>query len=123
MLAAARNWIKGEPLVIEVHPFSPELAPSGTSADRSKLPMPQTFPDAPFPALERATLTNGMQLIVAERHAVPVVRFSLQLDAGYAADQFASPGVATMTMEMLDEGTASMDALEISDELLGSARS
>jgi zinc protease len=118
VLAAARNWIKGEPLVIEVHPFSPDLAPSGTSADRTKLPMPQTFPDAPFPALERATLTNGMQLIVAERHAVPVVRFSLQLDAGYAADQFASPGAATMTMEMLDEGTASMDALEISDELL-----
>ena len=37
---------------------------------------------------------------------MPVVRFSLQLDAGYAADQFASPGTATMTMEMLDEGTA-----------------
>jgi zinc protease len=119
VLAAARKWIDGEPLVIEVHPFPAELAPSGVSADRSKLPMPQTFPDAPFPQLERATLTNGMQLIVAERHAVPVVRFSLQLDAGYAADQFASPGVATMTMEMLDEGTASMDALEISDALLG----
>ena len=117
VLAAARKWIQGEPLVIEVHPFATELAPSSTSVDRSKLPMPQTFPDAPFPALEQATLANGMRLIVAERHAVPVVRFSLQLDAGYAADQFATPGVATMTMEMLDEGTASMDALEISDEL------
>jgi zinc protease len=81
--------------------------------------MPQVFPDAPFPELERATLSNGMRLIVAQRNAVPVVRFSLQLDAGYAADQFAMPGVATMTMEMLDEGTATMDALEISDTLLG----
>ena len=60
-----------------------------------------------------------MRLIVAERHAVPVVQFSLQLDAGYTADQFASPGVATMTMEMLDEGTATMDALEISDAVAG----
>jgi zinc protease len=113
----ARKWIRGEPLVIEVHPFPTDLAPVTTSADRTRLPMPQTFPEAPFPALEQATLGNGMRLIVAERHAVPVVQFSLQLDAGYAADSFASPGVATMTMEMLDEGTASMDALEISDAL------
>jgi zinc protease len=115
--SVARKWIRGEPLVIEVHPYPTELAPSTAAADRSKLPMPQTFPEAPFPALQQATLANGMRLIVAERHAVPVVQFSLQLDAGYAADQFAAPGVATMTMEMLDEGTASMDALKISDSL------
>jgi zinc protease len=119
VLAAARKWIQGEPLVIEVHPFSSELAPGAASADRSTLPMPQTFPEAPFPALQQATLENGMRLIVAERHAVPVVQFSLQLDAGYAADRGASPGVATMTMEMLDEGTATLDALEISEALAG----
>jgi zinc protease len=120
VLAAARKWIQGEPLVLEIHPF-PALgasSTSSTSADRSTLPVPQTFPDAPFPDFEQATLRNGMRLIVAERNAVPVVRFSLQLDAGYAADQFAAPGVATMTMEMLDEGTATMDALEINDTLL-----
>ncbi len=117
VVATARNWIRGEPLVIEVHPFPTDLAPVSTSADRTKLPMPATFPEAPFPELEQATLANGMRLIVAERHAVPVVQFSLQLDAGYAADPVAAPGVATMTMEMLDEGTATMDALEISDSL------
>jgi zinc protease len=112
-----RKWIEGEPLVIEVHPFPPELAAATAGADRSTLPMPQAFPEAPFPALQQATLANGMRLIVAERHAVPVVRFSLQLNAGYAADQLASPGTATMTMEMLDEGTATLDALEINDAL------
>jgi zinc protease len=120
VLGAARKWIRGEPLVIEVHPFPTDLAPdsnSSSTADRSKLPMPQTFPEAPFPTLQQARLANGMRLIVAERHAVPVVQFSLQLDAGYAADAFASPGVATMTMEMLDEGTASLDALQISESL------
>jgi zinc protease len=39
------------------------------------------------------------------------------LNAGYAADKFATPGTATMAMEMLDEGTATMDALEIDDAL------
>jgi len=119
VLATARKWIQGDPLVVEIHPFPTDLAPSGTSADRSTLPMPQTFPEAPFPPLQQATLENGMRLIVAERHAVPVVQFSLQLNAGYAADPFAAPGVATITMEMLDEGTATLDALEISDALAG----
>jgi zinc protease len=115
----ASEWLEGTPLVLEVTPFPPALAASGGGADRSTLPVPQSFPEAPFPELRRATLANGMKLIVAERHAVPVVQFSLQLDAGYAADQLAAPGVATLTMEMLDEGTATMDALEISDALAG----
>jgi zinc protease len=117
VLATTRSWIKGTPLVLEVQPFSRDLKPGQGGADRSKLPTPTSFPDAPFPAMSQATLPNGMRLIVAERHAVPVVQLSLQLNAGFAADQFATPGVANMTMSMLDEGTRSMDALKIDDAL------
>ncbi len=113
----AQRWLSGNALTLEVHPYPDDLKTTSTSVDRSAPPMPTTFPQAPFPALSQATLANGMRLIVAERHAVPVVRFSLQLDAGYAADQFASPGVSTMAMAMLDEGTQNMNALEISDKL------
>src|SRR5690606_15436221 len=56
-------------------------------------------------------------VLVAERHSVPIVQFSLQLNAGYASDQLAAPGVANIAMDMLDEGTASMNALAISDTL------
>jgi zinc protease len=117
LLATARRWLTGDELVLEVHPFPTSLTTSTGGADRSTPPLPQSFPDAPFPALSQTVLGNGMRLIVAERHAVPVVQFSLQLDAGFAADQFAAPGVATMAMQMLDEGTATMDALQISDAL------
>jgi zinc protease len=55
--------------------------------------------------------------VLAERHAIPVVNFNLQLDAGYAADQFASPGTAKLAMGMLDEGTKARSSLAISDEL------
>ena len=58
-----------------------------------------------------------MRVIVAERDAVPVVQFRLLMNAGYASDQFARPGTAKLAMEMLDEGTTSMDALEIADAL------
>jgi zinc protease len=70
-----------------------------------------------FPALQRAQLSNGLKLVLAERHAIPVVRFALQVDAGYAADQFATPGTARLAMDMIDEGTARRTALQISDQL------
>src|SRR5690606_31986686 len=116
--AVAAKWLGGPALTLEVHPF-PEAAPATTDSqvDRSAPPIPAEFPDAPFPDFEQATLANGMRLLAAERRAVPAVWFSLQLNAGYAADQFAKPGTATLAMEMLDEGTRTRDALEISDEL------
>ena len=60
-------------------------------------------------------------MILAERHEVPLVEFWLNVDAGYAADQFASPGTASMTMALLTGGTKTRTALQISDEeaLLG----
>lgn len=112
----ARRWLSRPSLSLEVHPFD-ERSAVADGADRSTLPMPQSFPSAQFPDFERGQLSNGMRIIVARRPAVPVVHLSLQLDAGYAADQFASPGTAKLAMDMLDEGTARWDALEISDEL------
>jgi zinc protease len=43
------------------------------------------------------------------------------VDAGYAADQFATPGTASLTAALLDGGTAKRTALQISEEaaLLG----
>ena len=58
-----------------------------------------------------------MELIVAERRSVPIVRMQLRFDAGFAADQFALPGTSSLAMAMLDEGTKRRSAIEISDEL------
>ncbi len=76
-----------------------------------------------FPDLQRAELSNGLKLVLAERHSVPIVDLRLLVDAGYAADQFASPGTASLAMDLLDEGTKTRTALEISEELqmLGSS--
>ena len=79
--------------------------------------IPGGRPGSRFSRLPAGLLSNGLKLVLAERHSLPLVRFSLQLDAGYAADQFAVPGTAKLTMQMLDEGTARRNALQISDEL------
>ena len=48
-------------------------------------------PEVKFPAVQRATLANGLKIMLAERHTIPVVNFGLLVDAGYASDQVGRP--------------------------------
>ncbi|HEU6451960.1 MAG TPA: pitrilysin family protein [Gemmatimonadaceae bacterium] len=114
--SAARRWLGDGVYILSVHPF-PEYATSPSDVDRKTMPAVGTPPDAPLAAAEHSTLSNGLKIVLARRSAVPVVSMSLVLDAGYAADASASPGTASMTMSMLDEGTTRRSALQIGDEL------
>src|SRR6266581_3693945 len=114
--SAAARWLSDGDFVVEVHPY-PSYDVVASGADRSKLPAAGTPPDARFPAIARATLPNGLKIMLAERHSIPQVNMTLLVDAGYAADQFATPGTASLTLDMLDEGTKTRTALQISDTL------
>ncbi len=114
--AAARRWLTAGAYHLEVHPF-PDVAATGKGADRSSVPDTSSFPSVKFTEFERDFLENGMELIVANRSAVPVVNISMSFDAGYASDQFGELGTSSLAMTMLDEGTKNRTALEISDEL------
>ncbi len=113
---AMQRWMSGGVYALEVHPF-PEYQPVASTLDRKKLPDIAAPPAAPLPAAERATLSNGMKVVLSPRSAVPVVRLSMSIDGGYSADDPKKPGVAGMTMQMITEGTASRSSLQISDEL------
>jgi zinc protease len=115
--ALAKEWLDDRQYVLEVEPF-PSLTTITSNVDRKKgLPDVAAPPDAPLPPAERATLSNGIKVLLARRTAVPVVRLSLVLDAGFAADDPKMPGVTSLAMGMLDEGTQKRSALAIADEL------
>ncbi|HLZ49877.1 MAG TPA: pitrilysin family protein [Candidatus Acidoferrum sp.] len=114
--AAANRWLTDGVYALEVLPF-PDYKEASTGADRTKPPTIGPPPELKLPKLQHATLSNGLKVILAERHEIPLVNFWLSLDAGYAADQFASPGTASMTMSLLTGGTKTRTALQISDEL------
>jgi len=118
--AAANRWLTDGVYILEVHPF-PDYKTAATGADRSKPPTTGTPPALKLPKLEKATLSNGLKVILAERHEVPLVTFWLDVDAGYAADPVGQPGTSTMAMSLLIGGTKTRNALQISDEqaLLG----
>lgn len=116
--AVARDWLNRGWHQVDVVPV-PAYTVSGGGADRTAVPTVDTSPDLTFPAVETATLSNGITVSFARRDAVPAVTVALQFDAGYAADPAKLPGVGTFTMQLMDEGTKTRDALGLAAELEG----
>jgi zinc protease len=111
----AKKWLTDGEYQLEVLPF-PKYTVAESTVDRSKgLPEIPASDGVKFNDFQRTTLSNGLRVIVAPRDALPVVRMRMMLDAGFVADQFSKPGVANLTMEMLDEGTKKLTSLEISE--------
>ncbi|MGH7460156.1 MAG: M16 family metallopeptidase [Longimicrobiales bacterium] len=77
-------------------------------------------PFAP-PGIQRARLGNGLEVIIAEKRGLPVVDVQLIVRAGAVGDATTQAGRASLTAELMDEGTRQHSAIEISDlvELLG----
>ncbi|TQV74075.1 insulinase family protein [Aliikangiella marina] len=112
----ANEWMKAGQFILEVHPFD-EGKVSENKVDRSKIPVPSESPTTRFAQYETESLSNGLRVILAQRDSVPVINMRMMIEAGYAADQLAAPGTASMTIDMMDEGTDSRSALGISREL------
>lgn len=114
---AAAAWLSDGVYVLDIVPFPNLSAAPADTMIRKSLPLVGTPPVATFPAFERKTLANGMKLIFVHRPTVPIVQFTLLFDAGYSTDILSAPGTANLAMNMLDEGTKTRTALQISDEL------
>jgi zinc protease len=117
IVATANKWLTDGDYILEIHPFPQFKNDQTDSTVRKSMPKMAAAAEAKFPKIERTTLSNGLKVILTERSSVPVVNFSLQVDAGFAADQFSIPGTANLAMDVLDEGTKTRSALVISEEL------
>ncbi len=119
VLNAARYVMSAGYYQLEVLPF-PEYSTIASTVDRSKgLPAVTDSPDLAFPAIEETTLRNGMKLVLAERHTMPLVEIAVQFDAGYAADSVVGGklGASSFTAAMLDEGTTQRSAAQIAEQI------
>jgi zinc protease len=113
---AAQAYLSDGDYSLQVLPY-PNYNVTAKGVDRSKAPALAGIPEPKLPKFERAKLSNGLNLIVAERHQIPVVDFVLQVDAGYAADHSAALGAARLMASSLTGGTKRRNALEISDSI------
>jgi zinc protease len=70
-----------------------------------------------FPAFERRTLANGLKLIVAPTHSLPLVTVLAIVDAGGVAEPTRQEGVAGLTARALNEGTPKYDGETLTEYL------
>ncbi len=120
MQKVCRDWLSTGKYVLVCKPF-PSLKSDPQGVDRSKLPELTATAPSSFPDLQKATLKNGLKVILAARKGVPTIVGKLVVNAGYSTDALSKAGMASLAMDMLDEGTKSMNTLQISErmQLLG----
>ena len=102
----------------------PRYRAAAPAVDRSQgVPRTTEFPELKFPALQRATLGNGTQVVLAERHDIPVVQLSYEFHGGYSSDPAGKEGLADFAMDLLDEGAAGIGSLDFANraESLGAS--
>jgi zinc protease len=111
--AAGERWLVRGSHTLTVVPHG-DHGTIATDVDRSAgVPQVVEFPDLQFPELQRGRLGNGIEVVLAERHEVPVVTLSMEFPGGFAADQGRRLGTSNFTMNMLDEGAGDLGALEL----------
>ncbi len=113
---AANDWLGDGDYVLEVQPYPTNLK-TDAKLDRSHEPDAGGPMSLSLPPMQRTTLSNGLKVVLAERHTAPVVNFSLIVNSGYAADSADASGTASFEQRMLEEGTPTRDSLKIGEEL------
>ena len=114
VLAASKAWLSDGVYVLTVTPL-PDYKVATAGVDRSKPPVPGDAPSLKLPPMQRTTLSNGLKVVLVERHETPIVNLRMLFDGGNGADLTARPGTMAMTMNAIDEGTKTRNALQISE--------
>jgi predicted Zn-dependent peptidase len=95
-------------------PGDQPLAPTAYDEQRTA-PGVRPAPALDFPDIERARLSNGINIVYAHRNAVPVTRIAVEFNAGIAADPASRLGTQAMMLNMLEEGTTSLDSTRLAE--------
>jgi zinc protease len=75
--------------------------------------------DLELPAVERVTLDNGLRLVVAEYHKLPLVELILVVGSGAAQDPEGKSGLANLVAGALRRGTAVRGAQAFAEAVEG----
>ncbi len=114
--ATAKKWLTKGKHTLVCSPF-PEYTTTQSTVDRSKLPVLGPTKESKFPTLQRATLSNGLEVILTQRSDVPTMVLDMMIDAGYKSDHLSKPGTAKLAMDLMDEGTRELNSLQINEKL------
>ncbi|MBI4535669.1 MAG: insulinase family protein [Ignavibacteriae bacterium] len=85
--------------------------------DRSKPPDLGAPPLLTLPPIQHLKLSNGLPVVLLEKHEVPLVQINLLVRVGSTMDLQDQTGLASMTVSMMEEGAGTRNALELADAI------
>jgi zinc protease len=89
----------------------------GAAIALTGLVSPAVAAETKIPVPTRVTLPNGLTLLVVERHNLPIVSVSAVVRAGDAFDPADKGGLASLTADLLQRGTAKRSAPQIAEAI------
>jgi predicted Zn-dependent peptidase len=128
--AAMQRWLTRPALTITLSPGerpayqeAKAVEPPKAGADKSEGAVKGNRPIPPvgqlaaldFPDIVHTKLSNGIPVDFVQRESVPVTQVALSFDAGDAADSPSTRGLASMTMDLLDEGTSKLSSQQFAE--------
>ena len=115
ILRACERTLDHRQVRMKVRPED-SYTPAVTGIDRTVMPPPGRDPSFTPPVPQRRTLPNGLGITVVEKRDLPIVSFGLHVSGGTSADPEDRPGLASLTSQMLSEGTETRTSQQIAEE-------
>jgi predicted Zn-dependent peptidase len=78
---------------------------------RARAPQPGPIAELVLPTIETFRLDNGIEVYLVPQRALPTVTMSFQFDLGQIDDPRTKVGLAELCLDLLDEGTRSLDKI------------
>ncbi len=119
VLSACSSTRTNTPVTAPVQPVTaPDNASAAVTAPvRVAVPNPGPARDVRLPPVRATTLTNGLAVQLVEYHTLPVLHLRLVVGAGAATDPANLPGLASLTGDMLREGTTTRTSAQIAEAI------
>jgi predicted Zn-dependent peptidase len=126
--AALKRWLSRPVYALTVKPgarepyeeaksgeIKPKPAAPLSIVKRDPAPAVGEIASLTFPKISHVHLSNGIEIVYAQRMAVPTTKVALSLDAGTAADSVDKQGRSTLVTALLDGGTGELDSIAIAE--------
>lgn len=110
--------VEGEGAAVEFDPAARVIEnPTPSSFDRTvEPPFAQSY-ELPSPTVWQTKLGNGLDILGLASDEIPLINFSLKLDAGRLRNSTDTPALAGMTADMLSKGTLNKTTAELEEAI------
>lgn len=106
------------PVILSAVLLAGLVVPAGAQRpDRTTPPQPGAPPIFAAAPVKLDTLSNGIPVLLFEKHDVPIVQINVLVNAGYVCDPAGKTGLASMTAAMMMEGAGRRSSLELADAI------